>query len=77
MADSTTKIVHIFTKFPRTSKGCQTKIKCSQRSILRFDHPPEDPVRVYPNEIFSIADASYLAAKFSARSTKCSHTCLY
>ena len=45
---STAEIVHVFTKFPRTSKGCQTKIRCSQRSILRFDHPPGDPLRGYP-----------------------------
>ena len=25
---STAEIVHVFTKFPRTYKGCQTKIRC-------------------------------------------------
>ena len=42
-------MVLIFTKFLRTSKGCQTKIECSQRSILRFDYLLGDPLRGYPS----------------------------
>ena len=87
-----TLIFHILIKFPRTSKGCQMNIKCGQRSIPRFDISIADAscfAARFPGA-FAKCFRSWLkqkrwscqifrvpAARSSAVSTKCSHTCLH